>query len=301
MKKILAGLLLSLFASASFAQSVITFDVDFHTVYAASGAFAPNLAATAPGPFNGDAPIPPVNLTGQVTMSTVVSSTQLAPGAINTLTLNGSWTSESGFEPSNTWATHTYNNAVFDYGAPGYVATDFVSSGADWPLIATTASDGQMSDHGPASNYGGTCPYFFGCLSPNPLVSTLFAGGTQIFDGTLNGGAGGPVFPTYANAGFHALIGGSTSSALNIGGGPIGSGLDSTNGIDAIAFDMVLEGGQTPQAGGTVRFLVFSDTGTTAYMVEGTILGAPVPVPAAVWLFGSALGLLGWMRRRAMG
>jgi hypothetical protein len=25
---------------------------------------------------------------------------------------------------------------------------------------------------------------------------------------------------------------------------------------------------------------------------------APVPVPAAVWLFGSALGLLGWMRRR---
>ena len=26
---------------------------------------------------------------------------------------------------------------------------------------------------------------------------------------------------------------------------------------------------------------------------------APIPVPAAVWLFGSALGLLGWIRRRA--
>ncbi|MGI9292496.1 MAG: VPLPA-CTERM sorting domain-containing protein [Pseudomonadales bacterium] len=26
---------------------------------------------------------------------------------------------------------------------------------------------------------------------------------------------------------------------------------------------------------------------------------SPVPLPAAVWLFGSALGLLGWMKRRA--
>ena len=26
-----------------------------------------------------------------------------------------------------------------------------------------------------------------------------------------------------------------------------------------------------------------------------------VPVPAAVWLFGSALGMLGWMRRRSSG
>lgn len=30
---------------------------------------------------------------------------------------------------------------------------------------------------------------------------------------------------------------------------------------------------------------------------DGNIGGAAVPVPASVWLFGSALGLLGWMRR----
>ncbi len=31
------------------------------------------------------------------------------------------------------------------------------------------------------------------------------------------------------------------------------------------------------------------------YMVRSSV----VPVPPALWLFGSALGLLGWMRRKA--
>lgn len=294
MRKVILGGLLSLFASTSFAQSVITFDVEFNTVYAASGSFAPDLVATAPGPFNNNQPIPAVNLTGQVTLSTVVSSNQLAPSpAVNTLTLNGDWTSESGFEPSNTWSTHTYNGAVFDFGGGfpnAYVATDFIQP-VDWPLLASTAANGLMADHGQA--LAGACPFFFGCLSPEGFQPDLFAGGTQIFDATLNGGLGGAALPTYANAGFNPLIGGTYTP------GNVSAGLGSDNGLDAIAFDFTLEGGQIPGAGGTVRFAVFSDTGTTAYMVEGTILPQVIPVPAAAWLFGSALGLLGWVRRRS--
>jgi len=36
--------------------------------------------------------------------------------------------------------------------------------------------------------------------------------------------------------------------------------------------------------------------------VTGTVTAlAPAPVPAVVWLFGSALGLLGWVRPKAAG
>jgi len=40
--------------------------------------------------------------------------------------------------------------------------------------------------------------------------------------------------------------------------------------------------------------------GETAWIQKKlTLVASTIPVPAAVWLFGSALGLLGWLRRRA--
>jgi len=41
-----------------------------------------------------------------------------------------------------------------------------------------------------------------------------------------------------------------------------------------------------------------NQTKTSRYIVSGSIVSA-VPVPTAVWLFGSGLSLLGWMRRKA--
>ena len=48
---------------------------------------------------------------------------------------------------------------------------------------------------------------------------------------------------------------------------------------------------------GVSEFLVFDDAGTQNYYVSGATITA-VPVPAAVWLFGSALMGLGWMRKK---
>ncbi len=42
--------------------------------------------------------------------------------------------------------------------------------------------------------------------------------------------------------------------------------------------------------------VVFVLVGETLF---SPVIISPVPVPAAVWLFGSALGLLGWMRRKS--
>ena len=39
-------------------------------------------------------------------------------------------------------------------------------------------------------------------------------------------------------------------------------------------------------------------SGGEEVQLKGDISAFVVPVPAAVWLFGSGLGLLGWMRRK---
>jgi hypothetical protein len=82
--------------------------------------------------------------------------------------------------------------------------------------------------------------------------------------------------------------------------------------VEAISFIGYLEGGGTVQLGlisgsspetfnfdGSWSNLTGIDvyTGATGFQLDNIVVTA-VPVPAAVWLFGSALAGLGWMRRK---
>lgn len=315
MKKVLVGLALALVAGAANAQSVISFDVVFDKVYEASGAFTPNLTAIAPGPFS--ATIPPVSLTGSVVLSAVPSGTQLtnASGALNKITLNGSFSTQSGFSPSNGWSVHTFDNATFDLYKPNsYFATDFVTNPNDWPIFSGTSNNGALADHGPASNYGGTCPFAFGCASaasagtPDGIATyDLFDAGTPIFLGTA-------LFPaSFRNSGNYPLVSGSATQTNP------STGLGFDNGMDAFALQGVLDVANSQGNGdsqlypdgvggrpGIVRIATFSSTGNTVYMVEGHVVyTAPVPGPATGWLLATAVGVIAPLaarrkRRRAV-
>lgn len=291
MKKYLAALMLILLANVSFAQSEIFFDVEFNKFYAASGGFVPDLTEFAT--------TGPLTLTGSVFLTAVASGTQLTGGNdANYITLNGQWNSAFAFQPPNTQQIFTYDNAKFGlFGDNSYFANDFFA--ANPQFISTGTSElGELADLGPAADLpGGTCPLpdfggGFNCASAAPAID--FSAGTTVFNGVDSN------FPTLADAGWHQLLSGTADQELVIPGGGELLDLSHDNGLDGFYFegglDTSVSGAIVP--GGIVRIVMTSSTGNTMYVLEGTTI-APIPVPAAVWLFGSALGLLGWVRRRA--
>jgi len=63
--------------------------------------------------------------------------------------------------------------------------------------------------------------------------------------------------------------------------------------LNGIKYELV---GRVNVDGGDALTLTTETANKSSYVVQLTT--AVVPVPAAVWLFGSALGLLGWIRSR---
>lgn len=117
------------------------------------------------------------------------------------------------------------------------------------------------------------------------------------FDYRGTASAGGGLFAEL----FSEIAGGGTSSSVILGGGPLFPNAD-PNAWISVAF-MGFAGPDT-SGGITLQFNAACGAGAgcvSDYFIDNVSIMADVaviPVPAAVWLFGSALGLLGWMKRR---
>ncbi len=103
---------------------------------------------------------------------------------------------------------------------------------------------------------------------------------------------GGVVFAEF----FSELDGGGVSQAEILGGGPL------FGTADWVTYMFTTTAG--PDVSGGVTFQIGAVCGAGAgcladiFVDNVSVSVAPIPVPAAVWLFGSALGLLGLSRRK---
>jgi hypothetical protein len=112
--------------------------------------------------------------------------------------------------------------------------------------------------------------------------------GTAMGEITVKDNAGSTILETLSGV----LAAASISGGVLSGSGEVRSALGSSSGgcSDHIRFDSA--------AADTSKAIVCGTLTLSELTITGTVTEAVVPVPAAAWLFGSALGLLGWVRRR---
>lgn len=126
-----------------------------------------------------------------------------------------------------------------------------------------------------------------GLVAPNtPITVTLDARGT-----VANGGV------AFAEL-FSELSGGGVSKAEILGGAPLALDPD-PNTWKTFVFNTTT--GPDVSGGVTLQLTAITGgaPGSVANIFYDNVSVEVIPIPAAAWLFGSALGLLGWLRRRA--
>ncbi len=218
---------------------------------------------------------------------------------------------EGYFTPTGITAGDTGSSCGFDENAGQY----FCTWGADQDTI--TIGGNTYGNLDPFVNFGigfvdlGAASIFSAAFS-TPIAPTItgmasytldlagsFSNGSPNDGGSLSGVVAPNTFgildavinPVGPAAGWAAFTGIGTSALFPSGG-------SSTYGPFAAAgpFDCSLVGGCT---GMGVRLAFLGSGGADAYSFTGRFeIVEAVPVPAAVWMFGSALGVLGALRRR---
>jgi hypothetical protein len=123
--------------------------------------------------------------------------------------------------------------------------------------------------------------------SSNDPDTGLAIGQANVFQGGLDGGAvNNPDFATFTDI---------VDSCTPVPAGPSACFLLGVLTLDA---DKYRIDGTLSASGGS--FTLRAQTGNNSIYTSTFDATAVVPVPAAVWLFGSALGLMGFVRRRAV-
>ncbi len=272
------------------------------TQFFASGPISDTAAATTGASATGSITVTDTTLTGTLTLN---STTDEPTGATTTFTaglrtsnsvgngLNGyNYRSADGSPFGNYWqGTTTAGTLVLNL-------TGTFTNGS-WSITGGTVG---FSDAGFACQQGGLGGTGLGTLCLNSGV----AGGQNTTNGSslswgvdIDGAATG-------NSAFTEI------SVRNAVGGAV---IESLSGV--LASVAVSGGNVTTNSGEFRRALGSSGSGCSTYIVwdgtrvscgtlttgllniSGTVTESVVPVPAAVWLMGSALGLLGWARRKA--
>jgi len=152
-------------------------------------------------------------------------------------------------------------------------------------------------------------------INSSPSEASIWA--DNITDLTIDTSTASPAATTAyvcENGTFLATLGHGGCGGHNFGA----NGIDESTTVwgPGLAVSRTLGGDDVDDDGGprtiweNYNFTLMNWDGTALAIGTGIAVGSqggeamvftttPVPVPAAAWLFGSALGLLGWMRRRA--
>jgi hypothetical protein len=148
-------------------------------------------------------------------------------------------------------------------------------------------------------------------VSPSPTVYFAFFNLSGTVDGNPFSDPFGPVavWDNSLGPGFDAVSLSAEGTTKNLSGFQLTSG-STTYNLEGIFIRWIGSGfvdGETlpatlpPTSGGDVQlaFVNEADSGDRFNVNSSLDSLATVPIPATVWLFGSAVGLLGWLRRRA--